>query len=89
MSQVIELKDEVFTILKRNAENDGVTPEVWVEKKIKENSNGEVQKKPFEITDEERKELHEYNDELDKRFGKIMRKKLRKQGLQLNETNSD
>lgn len=44
MSQVIELRDELFTKLAREAEKDGLTPEVWIEVKIMEGSNGKSKK---------------------------------------------
>lgn len=45
MSHVIELKDEVFTKLKENAEKDGVTPELWIEIKVKADTGSTGQDK--------------------------------------------
>ena len=38
MSQTLELKDEVFTKLKQTADKNGVTPELWIEISIEEES---------------------------------------------------
>lgn len=89
MSQVIELKDEVFMILKQNAEKDGITPEVWVEKKVKESSNGKKDsKEKGEAWNEFIGAVSEIFEPLEKRirtaFGKGVARKLRKQGLELD-----
>ena len=81
MSQVIELKDEVFTQLKRNAEKEGVTPEVWIEIVVEEKAI--VFNLP-KISDEERAEMHRYSKNLDEKFGKILIEKMRKQGLTIS-----
>jgi predicted DNA-binding ribbon-helix-helix protein len=38
MSLAIELDDAVFTKLRETAEKDGLTPETWIEIKVRENS---------------------------------------------------
>jgi len=38
MTQFIELRDEVFIKLKKRADKEGVTPEVWLENTIREES---------------------------------------------------
>jgi hypothetical protein len=81
MSQVIELPDEVFTKLKENADKDGVTPEVWIEVKVEENSSLRDDKPKFGISDQERKELDEFHKRMEKTFDEIMKDKARKEGL--------
>lgn len=78
MSQTIELKDEVFTKLKKTADRNGVTPEVWIELKIKESSNDEEQKPTVNNTDEERKELDEFHQRTEEKFDEIMSEKKKK-----------
>jgi hypothetical protein len=89
MSRTIELKDEVFARLQQIAERDGVTPEIWIETLINEKSNGRSQKPTLEITDEERKELHEFHHRMEKKLGEMWREKYRRQLAKFNERNPD
>lgn len=86
MSQTIELKDEVFTKLKQTAERDGVTPEAWIEIKLEETDSSNGKDSPrLKVGDEERKKMHEYAKSLDKKFGEILKEKMRKQGLKISD----
>ncbi len=81
MSQVIELPDNIFKKLKRNAEKNGVTPEVWIE---------DVVDKEFRIanlprfSDNERAAANQYSRELDRRYAEMMKKKYQKK-LNINK----
>jgi predicted DNA-binding ribbon-helix-helix protein len=86
MSRTIELKDEVFARLQQIAERDGVTPEVWIEAKLAEtDSPGGKDSRRLNLSGDERRKMHEYAKSLDKRFGEILKEKMRKQGLKISE----
>lgn len=99
MSQVIELKDEVFTKLKQKAENDGVTPEVWIEIKVEGiPENGveivsAMQRKSWKsfIGAVDSSEMNFENEEkfsvknADKIFGETVLEKMKKIGLNVPE----
>ncbi len=81
MSHVIELKDAVFNKLVRNAEKDGVTPEVWIENVVEEKTS--ILNLP-KLSDEDRAEMHRYSKSLDKKLGELLREKMKKQGIGLS-----
>lgn len=81
MSHTIELKDEVFQRLKQTADKIGLTPEGWIEEKVKESSNTHVTKQSQAISEEERKELHRFHKRMEEKFDEIMKEKARTEGL--------
>lgn len=86
MSQVIEIKDEVFTKLQKNAANDGVSPEAWIEIVVEEKSNGENLSL---ISDEDRKQMQKFQKRMDKTLSEMWQKKYRKEITEFNERNID
>jgi hypothetical protein len=81
MSQVIELRDDIFARLIRNAEKVGVSPEDWIEAVVDEKAA--LLELP-EISGRERREMHVYSKNLDRKLRDILKAKLRKQGLELS-----
>ncbi len=82
MSQVIELKDEVYTKLKANADKRGVTPEVWIEIIVDEGTKNLGL--PM-ISDKERQELNEFHNRVDKTIKDGWKRKLQKELSSVNE----
>jgi hypothetical protein len=80
MSQVVELRDEVYTALKTRAEAEGLTPEAWIEKSVQENQTNGVSGLP-KTSAEERKKLHQFHQQMEEKFDEIMMEKARKEGL--------
>jgi hypothetical protein len=87
MSQVIELKDEVYTKLKANADKRGVTPEVWIEIIVDNKETAKLSNwQDFIGASAKLSTKNEAKSRTD--FGKAVAKKLQKQGLKL-EYDSD
>ena len=89
MSQTLELKDEVFTKLKQTADKNGVTPELWIEISIEEESK--VLRLP-KISVEERNKLDEFHKKTKTELGKMWKEKYRRQLKEiknLDEQNTD
>lgn len=82
MSQTIELKDEVFTKLKKTAEKDGLTPETWIEVIVEEKAK--VLSLP-KISEEEKMELRKFHEHTEKKLGEMWTQKLRGQITKSNE----
>jgi hypothetical protein len=82
MSQVIELKDEVYTKLKANADKRGVSPEVWIEIIVDEGT--ENLGLPF-ISEKERQELTDFHNRADKTIKDGWKRKLQKELSIVNE----
>jgi hypothetical protein len=82
MSQVIELKDEVYTKLKENADKRGVTPEIWIEIIVDEGTkNLGLQI----ISVKERQELTDFHHRVDKKIKDGWKHKIQKELSSLNE----
>ncbi|MCU0238120.1 MAG: hypothetical protein MUC29_01650 [Pyrinomonadaceae bacterium] len=82
MSQVIELKDEVYTKLKANADKRGVTPEVWIEIIVEERKNDLGL---LNISDKERNQLNEFHNRVEKTIKDGWKRKLKKELSSVNE----
>jgi hypothetical protein len=88
MSQVIELKDEVYTKLKANADKRGVSPEVWIEIIVEDDKETAKLTNWKDFIGASSKILTDNKAKSRTDFGKAVAKKLQKQGLKL-EYDSD
>jgi hypothetical protein len=75
MSNVIVLDDAVFTKLEKNAEKEGVSPEVWIENVV--NQEFMFAHLP-KFSDKDRAEMNGFSKDLDRRFAEMMKKRYRK-----------